>query len=477
MPDKTPQSNSRSGQSPRLSPCLSGGWAFAVGTCAGCGSLIVSGGAFLAGAGLWGTLLGLLAGAAVMWIVCRNYAYLMSAFPEAGGAYAYAREIFGYDHGFLVSWFLSLIYFALLWANAASLPFFARFFLGDAFSFGKWYTVFGCDVDPGSILLPAAVLLGVAFLCIRGSRFSVRFMVGLAVLLIAGVAVCTIGALPGKNRLWAPAFAEGSSGWLQVVRIAGLSPLLFVGIESVSHGMEEASFRYSKALRILLLALLSVTLLCVCVNPIALGLLKTPGEMSADVVVGEGQPLGIPLSYGGPYLGIFAVRKELIRKVSGRIVGQTVDNRGQKSYVLTLTAREQHIRREKATSNICSNQGLNALTAAIYLSLLGKEGLKEVASLCYNKAHYAAQKISELKGFEILNPGPFFHEFVVKCPKPVEELQEHLLDHNILGGFDLSGSYPVFDNCLLIAVTEMNSKQDIDDLCLVLKGGHHHHEH
>ena len=218
-------------------------------------------------------------------------------------------------------------------------------------------------------------------------------------------------------------------------------------------------------------------LLCVCVNPIALGLLKTPGEMGADVVVGEGQPLGIPLSYGGPYLGIFAVRKELIRKVSGRIVGQTVDNRGQKSYVLTLTAREQHIRREKATSNICSNQGLNALTAAIYLSLLGKEGLKEVASLCYNKAHYAAQKISELKGFEILNPGPFFHEFVVKCPKPVEELQEHLLDHNILGGYDLSGSYPVFENCLLIAVTEMNSKQDIDDLCLVLKGGHHHHEH
>ncbi len=218
-------------------------------------------------------------------------------------------------------------------------------------------------------------------------------------------------------------------------------------------------------------------LLCVCVNPIALGLLKTPGEMGADVVVGEGQPLGIPLSYGGPYLGIFATRKELIRKVSGRIVGQTVDNRGQKSYVLTLTAREQHIRREKATSNICSNQGLNALTAAIYLSLLGKEGLREVAGLCYNKAHYAAKKISELKGYEILNPGPFFHEFVVKCPKPVDELQEHLLEHGILGGYDLSGSYPVFENCLLIAVTEMNSKQDIDDLCLVLKGGHHHHEH
>ena len=215
-------------------------------------------------------------------------------------------------------------------------------------------------------------------------------------------------------------------------------------------------------------------LLCVCVNPTALGLLKTPGEMGADIVTGEGQPLGIPLSYGGPYLGIFATRRELIRKVSGRIVGQTVDNRGQKGYVLTLTAREQHIRREKATSNICSNQGLNALTAAIYLSLLGKEGLREVASLCYNKAHYAAKKIAEIPGYQVLNPGPFFHEFVVKCKEPVEELQEHLLEHGILGGYDLSGTDPAFKNCMLIAVTEMISKQDIDDLCLVLKGGCHH---
>ncbi len=218
-------------------------------------------------------------------------------------------------------------------------------------------------------------------------------------------------------------------------------------------------------------------LLCVAVNPIALGLLKTPGEMGADVVVGEGQPLGIPLNFGGPYLGIFATRKDLIRKVSGRIVGETVDNRGQKGYVLTLTAREQHIRREKATSNICSNQGLNALTAAIYLSLLGKEGLREVASLCWNKAHYAAKQINAIPGFKVLNTAPFFHEFVVKCDAPVEELQEHMLNHSILGGYDLTGTYPQFDNCLLIAVTEMNSKDDIDDLCLILKGGcEHEHE-
>lgn len=215
-------------------------------------------------------------------------------------------------------------------------------------------------------------------------------------------------------------------------------------------------------------------LLCVCVNPTALGLLKTPGEMGADVVVGEGQPLGIPLSYGGPYLGIFAVKQPLVRKMSGRIVGETVDNRGQRGYVLTLTAREQHIRREKATSNICSNQGLNALTAAAYLSLLGKEGLKEVASLCYNKAHYAAEQINKIPGFKVLNTAPFFHEFVVRCEESVEEIQEHLLDHNILGGYDLTGTYPAFDNCLLIAVTEMNSKQEIDDLCTILKGGCEH---
>lgn len=203
-------------------------------------------------------------------------------------------------------------------------------------------------------------------------------------------------------------------------------------------------------------------LLAVSVNPMALGMLKTPGEMGADIVTGEGQSLGIPLSYGGPYLGLFTTRKEYVRKMSGRLVGETVDTRGQKAYVLTLTAREQHIRREKATSNICSNQGLIALASAVYLSLLGKNGLRQVSELCYHKAHYAAQQISKLPGFSLESTTPFFNEFVIQCPLPVREVNEHLLEHGILGGYDLGQDYPELSNAMLVAVTEMNTREDID---------------
>jgi len=205
-------------------------------------------------------------------------------------------------------------------------------------------------------------------------------------------------------------------------------------------------------------------LLAVVVNPIALGILKTPGEMGADIVVGEGQPLGIPLSYGGPYLGFFATRKDFVRKIAGRLAGETVDHDGRRGYVLTLTAREQHIRREKATSNIWTNQGLMALAATVYLSLLGKTGLRQVSGLCYHKAHYTADQINQLPGFSVENGGhPFFHEFVVKCPKPVDEINTALLDQGILGGYDLSIDYPELKNHMLVAVTEMNSKNNIDD--------------
>jgi glycine dehydrogenase subunit 1 len=203
-------------------------------------------------------------------------------------------------------------------------------------------------------------------------------------------------------------------------------------------------------------------LLAVSVNPIALGLLKPPGEFGADIVTGEGQPLGIPLSFGGPYLGLFATRKEYVRKMAGRLVGETIDNRGQRAYVLTLTAREQHIRRDKATSNICTNQGLMALASAVYLSLLGKNGLRQVAELCYHKAHYTAERIASLPGYSLGSREPFFNEFTVKCPYQASEINAGLLEQGIIGGYDLGQVSHDLEKYLLIAVTEMNSRDDID---------------
>lgn len=209
-------------------------------------------------------------------------------------------------------------------------------------------------------------------------------------------------------------------------------------------------------------------LVAVSVNPITLGMLKAPGEMNADIVTGEGQPLGIPLAYGGPYLGLFATRKEYVRKMAGRLAGETVDNRGQRAYVLTLTAREQHIRREKATSNICTNQGLMALASTVYMSLLGRNGLRQVAELCYHKAHYLAGAISRLPGYSLWSSTPFFNEFAIETPIPISELNDLLLDHDILGGYDLSQDYPGLSHHMLLAVTEMNTREQLDRLVEVL---------
>jgi len=205
-------------------------------------------------------------------------------------------------------------------------------------------------------------------------------------------------------------------------------------------------------------------LVCVVANPTALALFKTPAEMGADIVVGEGQPLGIPLWFGGPWLGFFTTKKSYVHKMAGRLVGETVDNRGQRAYVLTLTAREQHIKRERATSNICTNQGLLALASAVYMSVLGKNGLRQVAELCYHKAHYAAEQLGKIEGFGLCFPEPFFHEFALCCPRPAEEVNAHLLEHGILGGYPLGQDYPALQNHLLIAVTEMNTREEIDAL-------------
>ena len=207
-------------------------------------------------------------------------------------------------------------------------------------------------------------------------------------------------------------------------------------------------------------------LFCVISNPITLGAMKPPGEYGADIVVGEGQPLGIPLSYGGPYLGFFATREKYVRKMSVRLVGETVDVNGKRGYVLTLTPREQHIRRDKASSNICTNQGLMVTAAAIYLSVLGKQGLRKVSELCYHKAHYAAKQIDKIPGFSVRKHQPFFHEFAVHCTKPIIEINKSLFDeYGLIGGYDLGQDYPHLKDHMLLAFTEMISTDDIQCLC------------
>ncbi|MHB9034822.1 MAG: aminomethyl-transferring glycine dehydrogenase subunit GcvPA, partial [Anaerolineae bacterium] len=206
-------------------------------------------------------------------------------------------------------------------------------------------------------------------------------------------------------------------------------------------------------------------LLVVVSNPVALGMLKPGGDYVADIVVGEGQVLGNSLSFGGPYLGIFACRMEHVRRTAGRLVGQTNDANGRTGFVLTLSTREQHIRREKATSNICTNQGLNTLAAAVYMSALGKCGLSQVANLCYQKAHYAAGRIASLAGYKVDRSQPFFNEFVVSCPKPAAEINKVLYDnYGIIGGYDLAKLDDRLVSQMLICLTEMNSADQIDAL-------------
>jgi len=196
------------------------------------------------------------------------------------------------------------------------------------------------------------------------------------------------------------------------------------------------------------------------VNPIAMAILKTPGEVGADIAVGEGQPLGMPLSFGGPFLGFMASKRELLRNLPGRIVGQTKDKNGKRAFVLTLQAREQHIRRDKATSNICSNQALCATTASAYLAAMGPNGLLEVAKQCLSKAHYLKDKLTDL-GFSPVYKGEFFHEFLTYSPVPTNIVLEHLEKHGILGGLPLG-------NRILWCATEVNTRQEIDRMVALL---------
>jgi glycine dehydrogenase subunit 1 len=206
------------------------------------------------------------------------------------------------------------------------------------------------------------------------------------------------------------------------------------------------------------------------VDPISLGILKKPGDLGVDVAVGEGQSMGIPVSFGGPYLGFMAVKKDYVRKLPGRIVGQTEDLDGKRSFVLTLTAREQHIRREKATSNICSNQGLNSLAATVYMVTLGKDGLREVAMQSTKKAHYAYEQIIKSGKYKPMFDKPFFKEFAVSSDKSPMDVNKTLRDEGIIGGYDLGNDYPEFKGGILFAVTEKRTKDEIDKLTGVLEG-------
>ena len=196
-------------------------------------------------------------------------------------------------------------------------------------------------------------------------------------------------------------------------------------------------------------------------NPLALGILTPPGHFGADIVIGDAQVFGIPSAFGGPSCGYFAVTNKLMRKIPGRLVGQTVDEEGRRGFVLTLQAREQHIRRDKATSNICSNQALNALAASVAMTALGKKGVREMAAANIQKAHYVKQILKE-NSAEIVFDGAIFNEFVVKFNHPISEVNKRLLTKNIIGGYDLGRDYPELENHMLIAVTELRTKEEMD---------------
>lgn len=267
-----------------------------------------------------------------------------------------------------------------------------------------------------------------------------------------GLAVVEVGCEDGATDLAALAAAVGADTAAVLVQ----TPNFFGVCEDVAAAADVAHA--------------AGALLVASANPLALGLLEAPGRLGADLVVGDAQPLGIAASLGGPTCGFFAASETYMRRMPGRIVGQTVDREGKRGFVLTLQAREQHIRREKATSNICSNQALLALCASVYLSLMGKQGMQDVARLNVQKAHYAARRLSQLAGAELAFDAPFFNEFALKLPDGADmaRVQSALLDRGFIGGYDLGRDYPELAGHMLIAVTEQRTRGEIDEFAAAL---------
>ncbi len=233
-------------------------------------------------------------------------------------------------------------------------------------------------------------------------------------------------------------------------------PTFFGEIRDVAHAVEAAHHVGALALEVY--------------NPTSLGLLRPPGEWGVDIAAAEGQPLGVPLSFGGPYVGLLSCRRELVRQLPGRLVGMAKDGQGRRGFVLTLQAREQHIRREKATSNICTSQTLISLGVAAYLALLGPTGLREVAESCCRMARFAADRLAEIPGVEVITPRPFFHEFAVRTPLPADAVNRSLLERGIVGGYELGKSYPGLDDALLLCCTELTTRDQVDRLATAVEG-------
>ena len=286
-------------------------WAFALGTSVGWGSLVVTSNTYLAQAGPMGSFFGMLAGMLIMLLISKNYAYMMARYPEAGGAYAYCREAFGFDHGFLAAWFLALTYLAVLWANATSLPLFSRYFLGGTFQFGKLYTVFGYDVYLGEALLTILSVLVVGLLCARFKKTMARIMLGLVLLFSGGIVVCFIGAIFRQGGAFHPAYVPDKGQISQIVRIAVISPWAFIGFENISHLSEEYSFRHSKGFKVLLAAVIATTLVYIAVTLLSATAYPPQYDSWLDYIRDIGNLSGIeglPAFYAARhYLGDFGV--------------------------------------------------------------------------------------------------------------------------------------------------------------------------